>query len=229
MKFTSAAFSPDIRILEYSGADPSNPVDVTAGGTGSGGTSSSGAATTTNATDLLFGANTVRGSTLSPGVGFTKRILTTPDRDIAEDEMVTTTGSYSATAPVTSGAWVMQMVAFRTPVGGGGDTQPPTAPTNLTATAVSGSQINLSWTASTDNVGVTGYLIERCQGAGCSNWARLFTVPGTTYSDTGLTLEYQLQLSSEGDRCRWKFQPVLEHRDDHDAGDDSGTGGRLLL
>ena len=40
------------------------------------------------------------------------------------------------------------------------DTQPPTAPTNLTAT-VSGSQVNLSWTASTDNVGVTGYLVER--------------------------------------------------------------------
>ena len=40
------------------------------------------------------------------------------------------------------------------------DTQPPTAPTNLTATASAG-QINLSWTASTDNVGVTGYLIER--------------------------------------------------------------------
>ncbi len=66
------------------------------------------------------------------------------------------------------------------------DTQPPTAPTNLTATAISGSQINLSWTASTDNVGVTGYLIERCQGVGCSNWARLLTVPGTSYGDTGL-------------------------------------------
>jgi chitodextrinase len=36
------------------------------------------------------------------------------------------------------------------------DTTPPTAPTNLAATAASSSQINLSWTASTDNVGVTG-------------------------------------------------------------------------
>src|SRR5262249_33341363 len=66
------------------------------------------------------------------------------------------------------------------------DTQPPTTPTNLTASAVSGSQINLSWGASTDNVGVTGYLIERCQGVGCANFARITTVPTTTYSDTGL-------------------------------------------
>jgi chitodextrinase len=67
------------------------------------------------------------------------------------------------------------------------DTQPPTAPTNLTATAISGSQINLSWTASTDNVGVTGYLVERCQGAGCNNFAQIGTGAGTTYNDTGLT------------------------------------------
>jgi chitodextrinase len=66
------------------------------------------------------------------------------------------------------------------------DTQPPTTPTNLTATAISGSQINLSWTASTDNVGVTGYLVERCTGASCTSFARQTTVPGTTYSDTGL-------------------------------------------
>jgi hypothetical protein len=32
----------------------------------------------------------------------------------------------------------------------------------LTATAASSAQINLSWTASTDNIGVTGYRIERC-------------------------------------------------------------------
>ena len=69
------------------------------------------------------------------------------------------------------------------------DTQPPTAPGNLTATAVSGTQINLSWTASTDNVGVTGYLVERCQGAGSTSFCQIGTTTGTTttYNDTGLT------------------------------------------
>src|SRR5947208_15208922 len=66
------------------------------------------------------------------------------------------------------------------------DTQAPTAPGNLTATAVSGSQINLSWTASTDDVGVTGYRVERCQGAGCTSFAPITTAGGATYSDTGL-------------------------------------------
>ena len=37
------------------------------------------------------------------------------------------------------------------------DTQPPTAPGNLTASASSSAQIDLAWAASTDNVGVTGY------------------------------------------------------------------------
>jgi chitodextrinase len=66
------------------------------------------------------------------------------------------------------------------------DTQPPTAPSNLTAT-VSGSQINLSWTASTDNIGVTGYRVERCQGAGCTTFAQIATPTSATYNDAGLT------------------------------------------
>ena len=114
--FSTAAAYPDIRILEYKGADPNNPVDVTAANSGSSTTSSSGSATTTNATDLIFGANMVYTTTTGPGSGFTKRLLTSPDGDIAEDRMVTATGSYSATAPVSpSGRWIMQMVAFRTP------------------------------------------------------------------------------------------------------------------
>ena len=48
------------------------------------------------------------------------------------------------------------------------------------------SRINLAWTASTDAGGVTGYEVERCQGAGCTNFTPLKTVTTTTTSDTGL-------------------------------------------
>ncbi|PVZ60827.1 galactose oxidase-like domain-containing protein, partial [Arthrobacter sp. H-02-3] len=44
---------------------------------------------------------------------------------------------------------------------GAPDTTPPTVPTGLTATATSANNVNLSWTASTDNVGVTGYRVFR--------------------------------------------------------------------
>jgi len=59
------------------------------------------------------------------------------------------------------------------------DTQPPSTPGNLTATAVSSSQINLSWTASTDNVGVAGYDVYR-------NGVKVGSTTSTSYSDTGL-------------------------------------------
>ena len=183
--FSAAAAFPDIRVLEYKGADPNNPVDVTAAASGSSATGSSGSVTTSNATDLLFGADLVQTNTTGAGAGFTSRLLTSPDGDIAEDEMVTSIGSYSATATLTSGQWIMQLVAFRTPASGG---TPPTAPGNLVAMAGGTGQINLSWTASTDPTGVTQYLVERCQGAGCSSFAQIgtSTSPTTTYGDTGL-------------------------------------------
>ena len=59
------------------------------------------------------------------------------------------------------------------------DTQAPTVPTNLTATAISSSQINLSWTASTDNVGVSGYRVYR-------GGVQIATTTATTYQNTGL-------------------------------------------
>src|SRR5207249_5834736 len=53
---------------------------------------------------------------------------------------------------------------MNTPVGGTPppDAQPPTAPTGLSATASSSSRTDLSWTASTDNVGVTGHQTALC-------------------------------------------------------------------
>jgi len=67
------------------------------------------------------------------------------------------------------------------------DTTAPTQPTNFQATVISSSQINLSWTASTDNVGVTGYRVERCQGSACTTFTQIATPSTNSYNDTGLT------------------------------------------
>jgi len=61
------------------------------------------------------------------------------------------------------------------------DVTAPSIPANLAATAVSMTQIDLSWDASTDNVAVTGYNIYR-DGGGIP----IATIAGTTYQDTGL-------------------------------------------
>lgn len=60
------------------------------------------------------------------------------------------------------------------------DTTAPTAPTSLTASGTTATATNLSWTASTDNVGVTAYDVY--QGATLKA-----TVIATTYAVTGLT------------------------------------------
>jgi hypothetical protein len=190
--FSTLAASPDIRILEYSGADPSNPVDVTAASSGSSTTSSSGAATTTNPTDLIFGANVVTSLTIGPGSGFTQRLLTSPDGDIAEDEMVTTAGSYTATAPLSSGTWIMQMVAFRTSSGG---SDPPTYLLNASPTSLNfgnvtvGTQSALPIILTNIGTGAVTLTQDTIRGAGVSgSGLRLpFTLSSGQNTDLSIT------------------------------------------
>jgi chitinase len=66
--------------------------------------------------------------------------------------------------------------------GGTVDVQAPTAPTGLTSTGKTSNSVSLAWTASTDNVGVTGY--EVFIGAGTTPAA---TATGTSVTVTGLT------------------------------------------
>ena len=60
------------------------------------------------------------------------------------------------------------------------DTTAPTAPTGLTVTGTTATTVTLTWTASTDAVGVTGYDVYR-------GTTLVGTVAGTTYTDSGLT------------------------------------------
>lgn len=78
------------------------------------------------------------------------------------------------------------------------DSQAPTVPSGVSATATSISQISVSWTASTDNIAVTGYRVYRCTGASCSNYAQVGTPTGTTYNDTGLAVSttYRYRISA---------------------------------
>lgn len=64
---------------------------------------------------------------------------------------------------------------------------PPAAPTNLSATAASSSQINLTWT---DNAaGAATVKIERCSGVGCGSFALIHTTAAgaTSYNNAGLS------------------------------------------
>ena len=69
---------------------------------------------------------------------------------------------------------------FTIGTGGTTDTTAPSAPTTLTASGTTSSSTNLSWAASTDNVGVTGYDVY--QGATFKA-----TVTSTSYAVSGLS------------------------------------------
>jgi hypothetical protein len=113
--FSQAAQFPDVRILEYSGLDPSIPLDAgaTAGAAGSGILADSGACTTTTPVELIVAGGTVATHITDAGPGFTILDLTHPHGDSAQQQITSVAGSCEATAAVAGGDWVMQSVAFK--------------------------------------------------------------------------------------------------------------------
>ena len=97
-----------------------------------------------------------------------------------------TTQYYSS---ITSAAWRTRVGAFDAPSCGAGDPTAPAAPSNLQATAASTSQINLTWADNSGNE--DNFHVERCTGAGCTDFAPLITLgPNvTSYSNIGLSAE----------------------------------------
>ena len=96
-------------LTEYSGVDPTNPVDAQAGASGSAGAVSSGTAKTSYSGDAIFGY-CVGDWACTVGSGFTAR--STFHSNLIEDALAGSPGSYAATATANNG-WTMQMVALK--------------------------------------------------------------------------------------------------------------------
>jgi chitodextrinase len=67
------------------------------------------------------------------------------------------------------------------------DSVAPSAPTNLSMTSRDGTSISISWSPSTDNVGVIGYDILRAPGTSGGSFSQVGTSSTTSFTNTGLT------------------------------------------
>ncbi len=99
----------------------------------------------------------------------------------------TYTATVSTAVKAADGTPLASPVSWTFTTAAAGDTTPPSAPSNLSATGSLGTAA-LSWTGSTDNVGVTRYDVYRSQTQGFTPAAanRIAQPTGTTYTDTGL-------------------------------------------
>ena len=148
----------------------------------SSGTPTTTAATITWNTDQSSNSEVVWGLTTGYGSASSSAGFVT-SHSISLSGLATSTAyHYAVVSTNVFGATATSSDQTFTTASGAPDTTAPTTPTGLTATAVSSSQINLSWTASTDNGGgdaVTGYQVFR-------DGTQVATSSTNSYSDTGL-------------------------------------------
>jgi beta-lactamase superfamily II metal-dependent hydrolase len=141
-------------------------------------------------------ATTTVSASASDNVGVTKvefyldGALTATDTTSPYSWSWNTTTATNAAHLVTSKAYdaaanVGTSTAVNVTVNNLGDTTPPTAPSNLTAGSAK-RKITLTWTASTDNTGVTSYQIWRA-ATSTGPFTQIATSTSTTYTNNGVT------------------------------------------
>ena len=148
---------------------------------------SSGTPTTTAATiiwttDQSANSEVVWGTTTAYGTASSSASFLTSHSIILSGLATSTLYHYAVVSANTFGATATSTDQTFTTASPAPDTTPPTIPTNLVATVASSSQINLSWTASTDNGGgdvCCSYKVYR-------DGTQIATSSITSYSDTGL-------------------------------------------
>ena len=162
-----------ISIFVVKGASLSDPVDAvsTIGDDGGASTTvpTSPNIKTTSANDLLiaFGKSSIS-EDWHPGDGFKFQPRASSDFLVAESGFAAIPSVYNSTFAFGSPAtWQASVVAIRP-----------------AANPLPDAPVRLAWHAATDNVGVSEYQIERCQGRGCKNFLRIATSSETSFVDT---------------------------------------------
>jgi hypothetical protein len=181
---TSGSYQGDMTIAAFIGASTTN-VGAVGGGSATTGAPSASLTTTTpgswvwgtgddytNAAKRTVGANqTLTDQFLSPAQDTywtQQQTVVTPNAG--------TVVTINDPAP-TNDRWDLSLIEIL-PVTV--DTLPPTTPTNVAAVASSPTQATVSWAASADNVGVSGYSVFR-------DGVRISTTTSTTYADSSLS------------------------------------------
>ncbi|MET9124188.1 carbohydrate binding domain-containing protein [Streptomyces sp. NPDC004528] len=129
----------------------------------------------------------VRGNYVYLGVDGGASTWTTSPSAYSQLSVSFTTGAAQTSAKIYVHGWYAQGTYYADDIsldgpggGGGSDTQAPTAPTNLTSTGKTSSTVSLSWGASSDNVGVSGYDVY-------SGPNQVLSVSGTSATVGGLS------------------------------------------
>jgi hypothetical protein len=205
----SGSYSAAIQVVAFTGANTAAGAGATAGASGSSSAATASLKTSAaggwvwaagddwdNATARTVGANqTLQSQTLaSSGDTFWTQSQAGPSAGVG------TTVSVNDTAP-TKDRWNLALLEISP---GGADTTPPSTPTHLVATSPDPLDVNLTWSPSTDNVGVAGYDVYRngsatplATGVTAGSYTDATVAPGTSYTYTVAAYDAAGNLSSQ--------------------------------
>ena len=179
----SAAVSAVVAFVDTTA--PSVPAGVTATGAADGSASVTWTASTDNVG--VAGYRVYRSTTSGFAPGASTLVTTVPTASFQDAGLAVGTYYYKIVAFDASGNSSASSTQASAVIPAAADTSAPSAPTGVTATPA-GSTINVAWTASTDNVGVTGYRVYRGTSASFTPGASTLvgSVATTSFANTGV-------------------------------------------